>query len=88
MLGKTSADQASLGGSAWRRNVPCRTLKQPIPSCALIISYVVFIANIDWLQSVLKESLESRNFGFAIERRDFAESLRACFLGSHEIWPA
>jgi hypothetical protein len=61
-------------------------LNQPVPAHALVVGDVVFIASVDWLQSVLQQNLDPVNFGFAIESRDLAESFRSCFVGCQQIW--
>jgi hypothetical protein len=59
-------------------------LQRPAPAHALVLDDLVFVAGGDWLQSVLCLTDRS-DFGFALESRYLAESLRACFVGAKEI---
>jgi len=60
-------------------------LSRPAPAHALVIDDLVFIAGGNWLGSILQPQPEATDFGFAIESREFAENLRACFVAAEEV---
>jgi outer membrane biogenesis lipoprotein LolB len=60
-------------------------LGQAAPARALIIDNVVLLSSVDWLQLLSRINVDTSSFGFAFESADFAESLRACFIGAERI---
>jgi hypothetical protein len=65
-----------------------RGLPRPAPAHALVIDDLAFVAGGDWLRPTLVPQFGAADFGFAIESREFAESLRACFEGAYELSPS
>lgn len=63
-------------------------LKQAFPARALVIDDLTFVAGGDWLSAVLRPRHDECDFGFAIESREFAESLRSSTAGATELLPA
>lgn len=63
-------------------------LRRAAPAHALVVGDLAFIAGGNWLHSVLQQQSEANDFGFAIESRELAESLRGCFLDAEEILPS
>jgi hypothetical protein len=62
-----------------------QVLLGPPPAPAVVIENLVFIAAQDWLSSLLNRGSERANFGVAIDSKELAESLRACFTGASDL---
>jgi hypothetical protein len=85
-------DACKDAAAALRKAIPSHRLrlwrlKRAFPARALVIDDLTFLAGGDWLSSILKPSHDTPDFGFALESRDFAQTLRSCLIGATELLP-